>query len=328
MKLSGSPFRAIPLCCIPKRDLVLRRDVEILLQSVDIQLNELICYDECPLDIIPESIDFSITLVDHNKLSLPLSKLGNKVTEILDHHKDMGAYESVVGEMRDIAFEGDKATVGSCCTLIAERFLSKHASLLDSDIATLLMGVIALDTFNMCPKVAKGTFRDEVTLKSLCTISMSNLEHLFNTLKDAKNDRIFWETLTAADALRLDYKMFETMAKASTSVGIASVLLPFGDVLSKPDLITSVDKLLVECEFVLIMCFHMSPEATREVLVFSRDKSRLDGAKSYLVDKGTSFGFEEISTGQRSGNLFFSVFSQANTQMSRKQVAPFFLGFF
>ena len=162
-----------------------------------------------------------LILVDHNKLSRDLAHLSSSVSEIVDHHKDMGEYHKVSGDRRNIAFEGDIATAGSVCTLIFEKYTDANSSfstsLLDDTISTLLMGVIALDTQNMSPEAGKGTKRDENALKYLQNISSQNIDTLFTSLRDAKSDPSFWLSLSAEDCLRLDFKAFTTAT--STNIG-------------------------------------------------------------------------------------------------------------
>jgi exopolyphosphatase len=315
----------IPLCSVPKADLILRRDVEVLLQRVGIELNDLLCIDEFPLDQIS-----TINLVDHNILALPLSFLGGKVSEIVDHHQDMNRYPEVNGDARECAFEGNTATVGSCCTLIAERYMSQNPSILNDEVATLLMGVITLDTGNMSPVVAKGTGRDQNMLDVLSHRSSSVLSELYDVLKNAKNDPHFWSSLSAADAMRVDYKAFQLSAmKASSVVGIASVLLPIQEFKTKPDFSDSSANLLNGLEFLVVMTFYTSPSPTREVAILSRSEENIMKAIEYCIIRGEDFNFTEISGLEKlNENCFYVSFSQGNVKMSRKQFAPFFLGFF
>lgn len=315
----------IPLCSVPKADLILRRDVEVLLQQVGIELNDLLCIDEFPLDQIS-----NINLVDHNILALPLSFLGGKVSEIVDHHQDMNEYPEVIGDARECAFEGNKATVGSCCTLIAERYMSQNPSILNDEVATLLMGVITLDTGNMSPVVGKGTGRDQHMLDVLSQRSSFVLSELYNLLKDVKNDPRFWSSLSAADAMRVDYKAFQPPAmKAPSVVGIASVLLPIQELKTKPDFSEASANLLNDLEFLVIMTFHMSSSPTREVAIISRSEESIIKAIEYCISKGETFNFTQISGLEKlSECCFYVTFAQGNVKMSRKQFAPFYLGFF
>jgi exopolyphosphatase len=136
----------LPIMAISRNDIHFRREVKILLQLVDLNFDDLICFDECPMDQFQNRNSLSFTLMDHNYMSSHLhSCYSSLVTEIVDHHEDQGYYPSVQGADRLIAFNSQmrKAEVGSSCTLVAERLL--HSNILDADLATLLLGVISLE---------------------------------------------------------------------------------------------------------------------------------------------------------------------------------------
>ena len=77
------------------------------------------------------------------------------VVEIVDHHLDMGGHAAVIGAQRNVAFDAEtkKALVGSACTLVAEVLSPELRA--DATLATLLGGVILIDTLNMDPAAAK-----------------------------------------------------------------------------------------------------------------------------------------------------------------------------
>jgi exopolyphosphatase len=136
----------LPVMPISRNDVHFRREVKILLQLVDLSFDDLICFDECPLDEFQKENTLAFTLMDHNYMSSHLhSCYSSLVTEIVDHHADQGYYPSVQGADRLIAFNSQtgKAEVGSSCTLVAERL--SQSNLLDADLATLLLGVISLE---------------------------------------------------------------------------------------------------------------------------------------------------------------------------------------
>ena len=70
------------------------------------------------------------------------------------------------GDDRKIEFDSksQKALIGSTCTLIFEKVFHLDPNLIDHNMATLLMGVIAIDTLNMDESAGKGTPRDLVAL--------------------------------------------------------------------------------------------------------------------------------------------------------------------
>lgn len=91
--------------------------------------------------------------------------------EIVDHRKDEGKYPWVCGDNRVISFDpliGVSSGlvwhvglgVGSCCTLIAEKLRANPTRESLPVLATLLEGVILLDTLNLSPTANKTTPRD------------------------------------------------------------------------------------------------------------------------------------------------------------------------
>ena len=122
---------------VPRNILKLRRETELLLDMVDLGLDDLICLDEVDVRGISKDARLkSIILLDHNLLGECVTNLlaggeteaADLVEQILDHHEDAGAYSSVVGADRQIAFDAGakKALVGSACTLVAEHHV-EHA---------------------------------------------------------------------------------------------------------------------------------------------------------------------------------------------------------
>ena len=217
----------VPVVAVNRDQMYLRRDVALLLNEADIDLQDLISMDEyvsTPNDVI---------LMDHNMVSNDLSmRLGMKnideqepvvlIKEILDHHKDEAKYLDSTGAAgREIAFnmETGMAEVASTCTLVAERYLdSGSIDALSEDIAILLVAVIAVDSINMDPKAGKGTARDLAALTALSSRYPSiDRDRLFHLMCNAKLDPLFWESLTAKDAIRLDFKEFKGVTSSTTT---------------------------------------------------------------------------------------------------------------
>ena len=74
-----------------------------------------------------------MVIVDHNVLCHSDGNLESSVVEVIDHHKlerPSGTAEMLV------------EPVGSCCTLVASVILSNARDLLNSELATLLLGTI------------------------------------------------------------------------------------------------------------------------------------------------------------------------------------------
>ena len=214
----------VPLASIDRRQMYLRRDVELLLKEADLDLTHLIAFDEYVGNDASSSgshLPGDVVLVDHNVVANVLCGVLDLdtdrqeevgiVKEIVDHHKDEGRYmRSAV--LRDIAYDAvsGNAEVASTCTLVAERYLdAANAAALSEDIATLLVAVIAVDSINMDPVAGKGTPRDLRAMTDLTARFPSvDRDRLFALMSNAKLDPPFWESLTARDALEIDYKEF------------------------------------------------------------------------------------------------------------------------
>ena len=179
---------AIPVVSIPREDIMLRRDVTVLLSiSGVVELEKLLYLDD---DFVQGFLEFDnrnlikkkrplITLVDHNRIKSDLDHFSNDIVEIIDHHDDEFCHLSVADEKRLVEFKDGVALVGSTCTLVTERlerfffrnqqtFLNEESGAenndmvkyIDPGISLALLGVILLDTMNMNQKAEKGTIRD------------------------------------------------------------------------------------------------------------------------------------------------------------------------
>jgi inorganic pyrophosphatase/exopolyphosphatase len=198
-----------------------------------------------------------LTLLDHNSLAPKLlldsssgeeaGLLESKVFEIVDHHQDAGKYASSVQHRRVVAFDevGKVATCGSACTLVAEAFMKKEEEEdaaakegtvekpLERGLATLLAGVVLIDTLNMNEEAKKGTPRDQAALEYLLpralppppppagsaapsSSSSTSLEafrsSLYSQLIAAKLDPKWWAALGASKCLAYDYKQGKAAA--------------------------------------------------------------------------------------------------------------------
>lgn len=216
-------YTYVPLICTSRRLLNLRRETEILLNMVDLNLNDLICLDD--VDIANLSVEEKLKgliLVDHNKLSTRIVndlQGGEKeaemlVSRIVDHHLDNKQYLHlpVNSDERNIAFDEDtgKATAGSTCTLVAEELLMERMNnnnnnnvkkskeegasydMIDKStvahLCTMMMGVICIDTQNLDTRGA-GTSRDAAMLESI-DILLSEEEDTRKARIEEKNEQM------------------------------------------------------------------------------------------------------------------------------------------
>ena len=374
----------VPMCCIPRSDLALRRDTKLLFDMAGLDINDLICLDdneEYGYDALHELQRrglLSITLTDHNALASSVwsadatATLGSCVVEIIDHHTDKGEHAHVVGARRDIAFDAERGRelVGSACTLIAERALGpitidprsakgsgEQGSTIevDGELAMLLSGVILLDTSNMDPTVDKGRPRDDSALSRLLQAAQAEVaarggrEAMYVELQGAKSSPEFWTDLSAADALRLDYKRFQVEPNLKGEedsarerprprfLGMSSLILPVSSLLDKPDVHTSLQGYLntaaVPVDLLVCMCMVLVSgdrrNARRELLAVG-SAAQLDALATFLsTDEGAvTMAVERmgerlvIEAEVERGGVLADAYRQGNVRMSRKQVGP------
>ena len=335
----------LPLISIKKEDMSLRRDVVLLLQMAGIHnLNELLYLDDPRFIAFAGNtneedddnsrlsdhgmIETSITLVDHNKIRSDLWHLEQHITEIIDHHQDEGFHTATTtATAREIAFENQKATVGSTCTLITERLMKLHAHklqceeernfIIDAGLGLSLLGVILLDTMNMNPNAAKGTQRDETAINFLIhntdwsalgseaknVILVDNGKGLlpdrvalFDFLQNSKFDATFWQEMNARDALRIDYKRFEAISGSEDgtkhSFGLSSVLLDANNMISKLEFYNTATDYIKESkiDFLGIMCMIIvDNKPQRELLLIGKNDNLGDLTNHLLTDASTAF---------------------------------------
>jgi len=349
----------VPMCCIPRSDLVLRRDVSVLFEMAGLSIDDLICLEDCALDTLATEGRLSLTLTDHNKLAekwghdeSTLNALDTAVCHIVDHHFDKGAHAHVQGDSRNIAYDSSegKEVTGSTCTLVAEAFFemleqngdmkdtNDHAIGIDiqGDIATLLAGVILLDTSNMSEAVGKGRPRDASALDKLLPLlppSIPDRSCFFTQLRDAKTSPMFWNSLSAADCIRLDYKQFSVKKNNDNEVvqlGMSSVFISSATFLTKQDAINSIISLQARIDLLVLMCMIVPEDGgipRREILA-AGPASRLDSLDLYLQSDvracqadAQRIG-ERVDLGDMGCGWVVDIYVQGNIKMSRKQIAP------
>ena len=327
----------IPITAIKRSEIHLRRDVELLLTEIGIDLRDLICVDECSITATAAANNLDLILVDHNLISSSvLAQLGaapdDIVREVLDHHEDSGSYLSA--SVREIEFDmiNKKPEVASTCTIIAEKYLQKeNIGALNEDIATLLISVIAIDSLNMDPTQKRGTSRDLNALTSLQLLFPTvQRDRLYNLLINAKTDPMFWESLSAKDAIRLDFKDFkfqnmdlsnsqskklsEEDRVPSLSFGVASVLQSAESFLKKKDLddelqsyfstLTDLStsaadssddpKVLEVNTLMAIMFLTFHPQLRRSLLFFSDNEDTITALTAYLSTNSLDLNLSEL----------------------------------
>ena len=316
----------IPIVCSPRKDMPLKRDTEVLLSTVGLGLSDVLCIDE--LVKAYTSACFDVTLTDHNEISKSVEdayQVKFNVQGILDHHQDEGGYLSLPSELREVAFDNEqqRPLVGSTCTLVAERFLRSASEFLDSDLCTLLLGVIAVDTRNLDPEADRGTQRDAAVLDALQRLVPGvDRSALFERVSSAKSERSFWMSMSAANAMRVDYKVF-TSDDSRQNFGIATVNLEMRDVLEKDDLVPAVKEHLNDHGLAFIAVMGVTFDPLQRELLICAAPSVASTVEAFLASSSVSDDLRlELEVRKEVSGITLLAFKQLNIKLSRKQVAP------
>lgn len=346
-----------PIVAIPEADLESQRpEVKLLLELAGIvDPAKLLLFVDDPI-FARSAYGADITLVDHNVVSEKFRKNKWIVSEIVDHHEDVGKYlDSCNGTERTIGFAKGRALVASACTLVAERLRQTRASTYPGSLALILMGTILLDSVNLSDEVGKVTLRDRNAVQDLIShtdwqdlpphsrvlLGMNSSSTtpdptaLYTLLQDAKYDIAFWHFLSVGDALRLDYKQFATGKKGA--FGISSILTPMKNFWGKSGVISGIQNYMKDrnLTFLAIMFAYESPQGhlKRQLAVCGTDVAPIDEISKFLmqsVNEEESLELKEVNgdlIADGSHGLTVRLFEQQNVKPSRKQIGPLLQGF-
>jgi hypothetical protein len=215
-------------------------------------------------------------------------------------------------------------------------------------VATLLCGVILLDTMDMSAAAGKGTPRDAAALKALLPRCLVSRDALFQALTRAKFDPAWWGSLTAAQCLGYDYKQAEAN---SVAYGVASVLVSVPALVAKRDFHAACDAFMQQRSLKLLAVMalvtgELSPSdghstrdsgggPRRELLLAARSADGLAAAVAAFAAPsavaGQALGFTPLAAAlaplppamsSRRGTIVLAAFAQAALKQSRKQAMP------
>ncbi len=191
----------IPLLNIHREDLLLRKDVDYLLQLAGIPSHTLLFLDdELPLQKLLQHNRLRLHLVDHNALRPKQRHLSSAVVSIIDHHVDECLSYPLLASSHKLI-----EPVGSSATLIAEKIIANPSITLTLDIAKLLLAPILIDTYDL-QSVEKTTDRDRVIAAILKAVVFQTLpENFYEQLLNKKNDAT---ELTSTMLLSKDFKEY------------------------------------------------------------------------------------------------------------------------
>eukprot|EP00804_Cyclotella_cryptica_P019546 CCRYP_014318-RB/>CCRYP_014318-RB protein AED:0.38 eAED:0.38 QI:0/0/0/1/0/0/2/0/427 len=316
------------------------------------------------------TLDFS--LVDHNTFNTELDQYKEKanIVEILDHHYDEGKFlDTCSGENRNIAFRQGAALVASSCTLVAERLKGlcddqPHQSIpvcpYPETLATLLLGVILIDSVNLNESMGKVTQRDRDAVSDLIShtdwrpsesktyivsankgFATVDTDILFDKLQRAKYETSFWNAIPVERALIYDYKDFHSdgiqlynEVGEKRNFGIATILMPGAEFILKNDFVSKTKEFMLSnhISFLGIMfAFYdkASDDTLRRQLAFCSDnsislESLIDVMLSSEVYNYVDLGLDKVDdiALQETHELQLYLFEQTNVKPSRKQIGP------
>ena len=323
-----------PIVSISREDLEgTRPETSLLLKWAGVSYEDLIYMDELPLDGSRLSKECAVTLMDHNQLvAPPLLPFQSNVVEIHDHHLDEGHHMASC-QKRNIAFRDGAALVASTCTLVVERLSTVDAAMpYPEPLSTLLLGVILLDSVNLNPAAGKVTPRDRAAVNLLLEQTTwakgpPETSNWFEQLQQAKFNPEFWKSLSVKNSLRLDYKEY-----AEGRLGISSVLTPVEAFLEKPNVLKGIKEYMLQTkvEYLIVMLAHDTGKEglMREIVVCS--ETSVESIVSFLVEReALAMVEQQCLDGLQDGELLkMRVFSERNTEVSRKVIAPILMDFF
>ncbi|KAF9939778.1 Exopolyphosphatase [Modicella reniformis] len=213
----------VPFINIPKSDLMLRLDVDLILNSSNINRENLFFREDLPIfEELASKNQLSLFLVDHNKMAVSMASLSKvKVVGVIDHHEDEKLYmDATIRKLEP---------VGSCATLVANEYFNgtfqlQQGSSWEKQVANLLLAPVLIDTVNLNPKFGKVKDLDIAIAAHIFPLSdWPSKEELFNQIRDARRDT---SKLTHYDLLRKDYKEWVVTQYGTgleIKVGISSV---------------------------------------------------------------------------------------------------------
>lgn len=326
----------LPLVNIPRDELRLRRDIELLLNSHGIEDKHLYFLEDLKTYLEGNSKKVDLILVDHCNLQgeelIDLYKAGRiDVRAIIDHHADEDAFH--LADPRIIHSNG------SCSLMVFNYWSEKQPELVLNEAVRLLLGPLLIDTTNMSHKVEGDDEKAFAAYKKLLLGEIqafdaenSPIDALFNQLKKAKKDL---DGYSFYDILRKDYKQFAfTNHGESVNVGFSSLAKSMKWITNKftaDDIVKTLDDMERKfgLDIVIITTSYTkkeNDEYTRE-FAFSTKQSKFQSLARFadsLELNGDIYGGAAVKQEIDDVNKHrhFEVSNQVNIKASRKQVVP------
>jgi len=325
----------VPLVACNRDDADLRQETVVALKMAGVEMKDLVFGDDEHVPMLFEKAG-ELVLTDHCAVD-EFSKQGkDKVSRIVDHHKDLKAHLDVTGWARNIAhgYVGDEKKyklVGSCGTAVAEVFMNdpNGISLMSRDngaVAILLNSVILIDTANLSADIGKATNRDIAwqNVTSHFAKGLPSQNDWYKQLQDAKFDIDFWRSTTAEQILRYDFKAFSS-TDGKLTVGISSINCSIDDFVAKDgwqDVLSNRTE-AGGYHFYIVLTNVITNEGTKRQKLFFSDKERLVAEASTYFRNSTNPYYQLEGPLEIPGDpVNIIAFNQLNVEHSRKKVAP------
>lgn len=274
-----------PVMSFPRDELVLRKDVELVLKEAGIGPADLLFVDD-----LQKGKKYALHLVDHNDVDGPEE---GEVVSIIDHHADIGRHMDAKPRVVEKS--------GSCISLVLRELLGDYCGKLTTEERCFLSGPILADTRGLTARV------EDVDRWAVEALSLNQIVSVAAYTKELQSAKADVSGLTARDLLRKDYKQWTVDEKHV--LGISSVM---GKVKSVTD---SMPLWAAERNLSTLLAMGAYEDDNgmfcRELAVYGEfpEPSQL-----------ASLCLEELSA---SSNV--TVYRQQAVECSRKQVAPLVL---
>lgn len=303
----------IPLINLYREEMTLRKDILLLLKTLNISTDHLLFLDDgVPLDSFHNEKRLRFNLVDHNLLRPRQEHLAEAVESIIDHHADEDKKYPLL-ESKLIA------VVGSATTLVTEKILSAHQITMTPELATFLLAPILMDTANL-QSAEKTTVRDILAAETLKLAALDTIPHNFyDMLLSAKNN------VSGLSPEMLLSKDFKEYLDGKILYGIAS--LPPAICWGAED-ISSLQGVLKryaserQLAFLIVLMAHEEPRGPkRRIIIYSPSGQLLSACAHYIQTDETLRGI--LIPWSEACNPFAN-FYFTEQFISRKQLQPMF----
>ncbi len=309
--LAGQQSQKHPVALIARHrcDLNLRPEVKFVLARAGINPDHLLFTDDVELGK-KMAQGTELVLVDHNSLEVSLPPGQQRVTAIIDHHHDQGAFPAASPRIID--------QVGSTATLVTELVLREKGEMAAS-AALLLLSALLMDTVNLSAQARRSTARDQAMAEKLLALCGVERESFFNSLQQAQHDL---KGLSTQQLLGRDYKEWpDPVGRYGTS----TVLLSLEQWRQQEtDLTTSLARFARQKGLAILMAMLVSyePDFQRELIIFCRDKELLIHLVVFLEQQGLRLSIHPGNTAIVNRDGYLGFYRQGNAAISRKKLQP------